>query len=146
MYTDHILLRDIFILQYVYNSGDHIYEIMTRICFPFSDPRMLKTSLANLFTYKDSKPIAFQQLQDIGHVVVPTFERKLRPCAFCSMCKIKTKKGWRVYTRYKCSGCDVPLCTKHRDCFLVYHTTLLQSISSSSPLWTFQQTSSFPVK
>lgn len=106
-------------------------EIITRICFTFSDPRMLETTLCNdPFTFKDSKPKSFQKLQSLGHLVVPTFERKLRPCAFCTMCKIKTKSGWRVYTRYKCAGCDVPLCTKHRDCFLLYHTTLLYDLES----------------
>lgn len=110
------------------DCGYRIVQLLTWICFPFSDPRMLEAAFANdIFTFKDSKPIAFQRLLEIGHVVVPTFEKKLRPCAFCTMCKIKTRKGWRVYTRYKCAGCDVPLCTNHRDCFLIYHTTLLQS-------------------
>ncbi|XP_060086276.1 uncharacterized protein LOC132565629 isoform X6 [Ylistrum balloti] len=50
--------------------------------------------------------------------------RKL--CVYCQFNKIKTKSGWWIYTRYKCDGCEVPLCntTSERDCFMLYHNLM----------------------
>jgi hypothetical protein len=67
-----------------------------------------------------------RQLETQGHVVVNTFDGRLRPCKYCSDRKIKTKAGHMARTRNKCHLCDVPLCTKNRDCFNLYHEWLLQ--------------------
>lgn len=45
---------------------------------------------------------------------------------YCFVCLIngtKTKSGWGVKTRSKCSVCDVPLCSSRadRNCFRLYH-------------------------
>lgn len=38
---------------------------------------------------------------------------------------MKTKKGWRVYTHFKCEKCNVALCrdqgSQKRNCFVLYH-------------------------
>lgn len=67
-----------------------------------------------------------RQLETQGHVVVNTFDGKLRPCKYCSDRKIKTRLGHMARTRNKCHLCDVPLCTKNRDCFNLYHEWLLK--------------------
>ncbi|XP_069132883.1 uncharacterized protein [Argopecten irradians] len=60
--------------------------------------------------------------------------RKL--CVYCQFNKIKTKSGWWIYTRYKCEGCEIPLCntTSERDCFILYHNLMYggSHVSSSS--------------
>ena len=42
-------------------------------------------------------------------------------CSLCYRNKIRTKSGYYVYSYYKCSVCDVPLCIGRRKCFLEYH-------------------------
>lgn len=42
----------------------------------------------------------------------------------CQAAKVKTKKGWKVYSRFHCSTCIVPLCIGERDCFGTYHRSL----------------------
>ncbi|VDI71588.1 Hypothetical predicted protein [Mytilus galloprovincialis] len=55
------------------------------------------------------------------HTVVRTVENKYKPCVFCQIQKRKTKKGWYIYSYYKCKACDIPLCTGQRNCFNDYH-------------------------
>ena len=55
------------------------------------------------------------------HTIVRTAESKYKPCVFCQIQKRKTKKGWYIYTYYKCKACDIPLCTGQRNCFNEYH-------------------------
>lgn len=55
------------------------------------------------------------------HTVVRTVENKYKPCVFCQIKKRKTKKGWYIYSYYKCRACDIPLCTGQRNCFRDYH-------------------------
>lgn len=50
---------------------------------------------------------------------------KRRPCVNCRINKVKTKSGWKVLTRYKCLGCNVPLCIDSRDCFLAFHRDIM---------------------
>ncbi|XP_033752958.1 uncharacterized protein LOC117336493 isoform X8 [Pecten maximus] len=59
--------------------------------------------------------------------------RKL--CVYCQFNKIKTKSGWWIYTRYKCEGCEVPLCntTSERDCFMLYHNLMYGGSSVEAP-------------
>lgn len=62
-----------------------------------------------------------RNLQMLGHCAVDNVDKKLRSCAVCSVSKNISKGGHKIRSRYKCSTCDVPLCTKHRDCFIAYH-------------------------
>lgn len=55
------------------------------------------------------------------HILVPTEGCKLQACVICALNDVKTKSGLRVYTRQKCSMCDVPLCKSKRDCYRVFH-------------------------
>lgn len=65
-------------------------------------------------------------LETHGHIIVNTIDCRLRPCKYCSKHKIKTKSGYLARTRNKCYLCDVPLCTKNRDCFYQYHKSLFK--------------------
>nr|XP_022314275.1 uncharacterized protein LOC111118864 isoform X3 [Crassostrea virginica]XP_022314284.1 uncharacterized protein LOC111118864 isoform X3 [Crassostrea virginica] len=58
------------------------------------------------------------------HRIVRNFENKPRICVLCKLHSIKTVKGWKVYSRFHCDICDVPLCTGERDCFEQYHRLL----------------------
>ncbi|XP_011420683.2 zinc finger and BTB domain-containing protein 20 isoform X6 [Magallana gigas] len=58
------------------------------------------------------------------HRIVRNFENKPRICVLCKLHSIKTVKGWKVYSRFHCDTCDVPLCTGERDCFEQYHRLL----------------------
>lgn len=56
------------------------------------------------------------------HRLVYTEGLKHKLCEFCQINKVKTKKGWYVYTTSKCQACDVPLCKLgQRNCFFEYH-------------------------
>jgi len=49
---------------------------------------------------------------------------KYKCCQLCLQNKIKTKRGWRAYTHFKCEQCDVSLCTAargQRNCFDAWH-------------------------
>lgn len=49
---------------------------------------------------------------------------KQKDCRYCLRYNVKTKGGYTVRTQYKCSGCDVALCSGEntkRDCFLLFH-------------------------
>lgn len=61
---------------------------------------------------------------DPAHRLVSTDERKLRPCYYCSLTKVKTKSGWRKYTRHKCELCNIPFCKRQQGCFYLYHRAL----------------------
>ncbi|XP_069132994.1 uncharacterized protein [Argopecten irradians] len=57
-----------------------------------------------------------------------------KPCVLCEVTKARTKSGWYIYSRYKCSQCDVALCTGSRGCFTTYHNNymgMLQHITAS---------------
>ena len=46
-------------------------------------------------------------------------------CFLCLRTGTKTRSGWDVFTRYKCSQCDVPLCYggySNRNCFVLFHS------------------------
>lgn len=50
-------------------------------------------------------------------------------CAFCRDNKIKSPRGYWVYTRKKCSQCKVPLCKAERGCFYLYHKAMAEGRS-----------------
>ena len=58
------------------------------------------------------------------HRIVRNTENKPRICVLCKLNSIKTVKGWKVYSRFHCEKCEVPLCTGERDCFEQYHRLL----------------------
>lgn len=70
------------------------------------------------------------------HRLVHNEGYKYKLCVQCQFNKIKTKKGWRVYTHFKCEKCNVPLCknqgSQKRNCFVVYHQTELGDNKSVS--------------
>lgn len=73
---------------------------------------------------RDSK-FGGQGPQEFGqHKIVYIADKKYKPCVVCVMNKVKSPKGWYIYTYYKCEMCDVPLCKSKRDCFNQYHQYL----------------------
>lgn len=66
------------------------------------------------------------------HVPVQEPNRRLKLCVLCQMNKTKTKSGWRVNTVFRCSHCQVALCTNNRNCFGVYHGLLFTGKWKSS--------------
>ncbi|OWF43264.1 uncharacterized protein LOC110459954 [Mizuhopecten yessoensis] len=69
-------------------------------------------------------------IDNVVHISVPTAEGKKFKCVYCKMHSVRTKSGWHVDTRLKCSVCDVPLC-RGRGCFLQYHQRYHQQIQSA---------------
>lgn len=57
-----------------------------------------------------------------SHEIVPIGTNK--PCAYCELLKRRTKNGWYVYSRFRCSVCMVALCKGMRGCFYKYHQCL----------------------
>ncbi|XP_076114849.1 uncharacterized protein LOC143082833 isoform X16 [Mytilus galloprovincialis] len=57
-----------------------------------------------------------------SHKIEPIGTNK--PCAYCELLKRRTKNGWYVYSRFRCSGCMVALCKGMRGCFYKYHQCL----------------------
>lgn len=55
-------------------------------------------------------------------------------CSLCYSNKIRTKSGYYVYSYYKCSVCDVPLCIGRRKCFLEYHRGSTSELQSTEPV------------
>lgn len=59
------------------------------------------------------------------HRLVHNEGYKYKLCVQCQLNKVKTKKGWRVYTHFKCEKCNVALCrdqgSQKRNCFVLYH-------------------------
>ena len=83
----------------------------------------------DLSSYTGSVPSTTLRRISLGepsskHAHVPEFVGGNRSCLFCSKNKIRTKNGWYVYSSYKCSRCDVILCTGKRDCFNLYHAAI----------------------
>ena len=71
--------------------------------------------------------LTFVIVNEQKHFLVETDGNKLRACMFCAHRKVKTLKGWGVYTRYQCSRCNIALCTGKRNCFQMYHEWLRSS-------------------
>lgn len=67
------------------------------------------------------------RLSSLGHRIVGTFNDRLRPCVLCSSRNIRSKYGLKVRIRHQCSKCDVALCIGKRNCFSIYHESLLIS-------------------
>lgn len=66
-----------------------------------------------------------QRLEHFGHRIANTPESKTRPCIYCKSMKIRTKSGHPALSRHKCSKCDIPLCTKNRNCFALFHINFM---------------------
>lgn len=54
-------------------------------------------------------------------------------CAFCRDNKIKSPRGYWVYTRKKCNKCKVPLCKAERGCFYLFHKAMSEGRSHIYP-------------
>lgn len=54
------------------------------------------------------------------HRCVPSEPYRTTNCIYCKQHNVKTKAGWPVTTRARCSVCKVPLCNK-RGCFNLFH-------------------------
>lgn len=64
------------------------------------------------------------ELHSAQHRLVRNEDYKYKVCFQCHKDKTKTKKGWRVYTHFKCEHCNIPLCTGGRGtrrCFEIFH-------------------------
>lgn len=64
-------------------------------------------------------------LDPADHKAVHTAAYKQKRCVYCQMNKVKTRSGWKVLTQYRCSQCQVALCTGERNCFYYYHKQFL---------------------
>lgn len=62
-----------------------------------------------------------------GHVPLRNIGNKPRLCALCQMNKVKTRSGWKAYTRFHCAVCEINLCTGERGCFVTYHKKLAET-------------------
>lgn len=58
------------------------------------------------------------------HTIVRNDGNKPRLCFLCKIKNIKTKSGWKAYTRFHCKECEISLCKGERDCFMIYHSML----------------------
>lgn len=86
---------------------------------------------------KASYPLPGQRLQSLleltpkGHHLVTTEGYKQKACRYCSLIGRKTSTGNTIWTRVKCSVCDVPLCQEttrtQRQCFKLYHEKISYS-------------------
>nr|XP_022321117.1 uncharacterized protein LOC111123204 isoform X4 [Crassostrea virginica] len=64
------------------------------------------------------------EVPSVQHRLVRNEDYKYKVCFQCHKDKTRTKKGWRVYTHFKCEQCRVPLCTGGRGtrrCFEIFH-------------------------
>lgn len=59
-------------------------------------------------------------INNIVHEIVRTLDGKKYACVYCRKHSVRTKRGWYVDTRLKCSVCDEALCWR-RGCFFHYH-------------------------
>ena len=62
------------------------------------------------------------------HRLIRNEENKPRICALCKFYHVKTVKGWKVYSRFHCNVCKVPLCKGERDCFDIFHNALYSNL------------------
>ena len=66
-----------------------------------------------------------------GHTAVLLIGNQKR-CHYCYITNTKTKNGWDIFTRFKCSQCNIPLCPgrhTNRNCFNLFHTYVSQDSS-----------------
>lgn len=82
----------------------------------------ISNNLANVTGFQGHGQMA--SIRSGQHRFVYTFDKKYKPCVCCALNKVKSPKGWYIYTYYKCEACDVPLCKSKRDCFNLYHQNL----------------------
>lgn len=70
------------------------------------------TSPAPLYSVDGHQPVRIE-------VEESSTRRKM--CAFCNFQGKVTRSGLKIRTRFKCSTCDVPLCTGENRCFDTFH-------------------------
>ena len=69
-------------------------------------------------------------LRDLSqHKPISNEGNKPKNCVYCLFNKTKTKSGWRVLTRHRCSVCGVSLCTA-RGCFHSYHAEICSALGA----------------
>ena len=84
-----------------------------------------KRALVNHFVGDSLYPTVATQAQDTRHLLVQISEEEdIR--SMCTYCSLVDREKHR--TRYKCSLCDIPLCSqasgkRDRDCFTLAHET-----------------------
>lgn len=75
--------------------------------------------------YSGIRAESIGKLANLGHRIVSTFNNRLKPCVICAMSNTRSKYGLRVRIRHKCEKCGVALCIGKRNCFSIYHESLL---------------------
>ena len=74
-----------------------------------------------------------------GHHLITTDGYKQKPCYYCSIMGRKTSTGNTIWTRVKCSICDVPLCQgstrTQRKCFKLFHEQFIDIKWNRGPGW-----------
>ena len=111
----------IFVFCFVYQNFWHFFFLF------LSD--YLFQDYTNTSTHPFRSPAgSWEILKSRGHCITPTDGRKVTPCVYCSINLVRSKTGRKTYTRNKCSLCNVPLCTKNRDCFNLFHKSVLENL------------------
>ena len=59
-----------------------------------------------------------------SHVLVSTEGKKQKVCHYCRINKVRYESGSKIITRHKCGKCNVPLCIRRKECFIMYHWNL----------------------
>lgn len=89
------------------------------VCFFFLDFPFLPPIRLSKNPMRNTRPFG-------GHVPAKITQEETqsgrRPCQLCKTKGERTPNGGAVMTRYKCTECQVPLCSgDRRHCFFVYH-------------------------
>lgn len=76
--------------------------------------------------FRSRKSETLRLLSLHGHRIIDTDEKRLKPCAVCSMGNVKSHRGHSVRIRHQCAKCGVALCIGYRECFTIYHQSVLK--------------------
>lgn len=115
-------------VSFIFPLGSTFGERNTEVLlFLLSEPLFQRYS--NVFGHRPHaySNASWEKLKSLGHYITHTDGKKVTPCVYCSINSVRSKSGRKTYTRCKCSLCDVPLCTKNRDCFNLFHRSVLEN-------------------
>lgn len=106
----HIELSSEFSMHFKMTQGGLVFFLD----FPFLPPiRLSKNPMRNTRPFGGHVPAKITQEET---------QSGRRPCQLCKTKGERTPNGGAVMTRYKCTECQVPLCSgDRRHCFFVYH-------------------------
>lgn len=120
-------------IEYLDSSFFFIWAV-TYFSFFFTRIEMFLLSIFSDMQYlgestrcsKDNRAYCLQALSLYGHRIVDTQGQRLRACVVCASRNTRSRFGLKVRIRHQCSKCGVALCVGKRNCFSIYHDSLLQ--------------------